>query len=383
MIRRGALSALTLAVLVNSAASGGDTPIVARTLMKIDASDLRLYRWARFCPVNSAYVLASAGGQGILLETVGGRTTALRDGDRPIGWLRESIVVAQAPPRYLLLECPSLRPATRVALGTVDPAPGVGHRGVQLSFNVSVAMRDGLGIPTFIPGAELAEFPVIAEERPATLRLPEHLGRTLVDGHGRTVVTCAKPIYGLKISPDQRKALMYVGNGKFRVYDTETTEFVDMPHGMYSWSWLPDSEALLGVASASSERTSEPESTLLRLYRLREREEIGFIVPDVVGDVYVSVLDISSDGKALVSVDYRGPKDLKSEDVRHHASEIGRPTIKSEWRILDISSTPVSQATEERVDAESSGDADRENRRQDRLTDDGAASGAPSPKTDD
>ncbi len=115
MTGRGALSALTFAVLVNSAAPGGDTAIVARTLMRIDASDLRPCRWARFCPVNSAYVLASAGGGGILLETVGGRTTALRDGDGPIGWLRESIVVVQAPPRYVLLECPSLRPATRVA----------------------------------------------------------------------------------------------------------------------------------------------------------------------------------------------------------------------------------------------------------------------------
>ena len=357
MTGRGALSALTFAVLVNSAAPGGDTAIVARTLMRIDASDLRPCRWARFCPVNSAYVLASAGGREILLETVGGRTTALRDGDGPIGWLRESIVVVQAPPRYLLLECPSLRPATRVALGTVDLAPGAVRRGVQLSFHVSVAMRDEPGIPTFIPGADLAQYPVIAKERPASLRLPEHLGRTLVDGDGRTVVTCAKPIFGLKISPDQRKALMYVGNRYFRVYNTETAEFVDMPRGMKSWTWLPDSEALLGVMDTSSpEPASGTAGPVLRFYRLRGSEEVGIIMPDVPGDVDVrnmdvSVLDVSSDGKALVSVDFLGPKEIKTEYDRRNASEIESPVVKSEWRVLEIPPTPSNGATEERADA--------------------------------
>jgi hypothetical protein len=346
MSGQGALAVLASIVLTAEVASCGDATATARTLASMEASGLRHCRWARFCPANPDYVLAQASGGGVLVEWRRGRATPLKRNDGlACGWFRDSILFRLSKGGYVLLECPTLRPVSRVTLGTAVLAPGFSRHVSRVSFHVD--MREEPKMPVSIPGADLSEYSVTAEERPPALRLSEHWGRTIVDGDGRTVATCARPALTLEASSDRQKALMCHGDTNFSVYSVGAAEFTVLPQGAKSWTWLPDGEALLGLADASSSgATRGTTAPILRLYRLRERREVRITVPDVRGEVDVRVLDVSSDGKALVSVDFLGPKRFKSEYERRHASEIGSPVIKSEWRILDIAPTLVSGATE-------------------------------------
>ena len=142
-----------------------------------------------------------------------------------------------------------------------------------------------------------------------------------MDDIGTSIFQSDAAIYGFALSPDTYRLVVYHGNTDHVVLNRLTGRQFELPKDIHAWTWLPDSNSLLGQVSVGlSPRSEEVVSTALHAYQLDgQRQEVE--LPLALDGAALQILDISTSGDIL----------LTAERVIPEAAYLGVFVLALDW----------------------------------------------------
>ncbi|MEJ7618483.1 MAG: hypothetical protein WKF30_16300 [Pyrinomonadaceae bacterium] len=147
------------------------------------------------------------------------------------------------------------------------------------------------------------------EDQAAAAVASDGANRNIVDASGRVVFRGDKQIYGISLSPDDYKILVYYGNTEYVLFNRLTRRTTQLPPTIHAWTWLPDSSTLLGEVSLSGQPSREEvTSTELYIYELAGARLARIALPPPLRGVALKILDVSAKGHILVEAERVVPK---------------------------------------------------------------------------
>jgi hypothetical protein len=308
---RGALAVSLMTVAVAFAARGTCQvvePTAAPALGSRVVATFRLGpesrpQWARFSPVNPHLALIDLGGQGLLLSIPQGTTRRIDKGLSPVGWLGETLVVRDQRGGLRLLDGGTLTPPANASVGLL-PLPWTFGKDRLMRFQMALPETSTTGITlTRAAGGDRGVVTAREEQSPVAVA-PDGAGRNLVDAGGRVVFRGDRKIYGISASPDGYKILVYYGNTEYLLFNRLTGRTTRLPPIIHAWTWLPDSNTLLGDVSLSGQPSREEvTSTELYIYEPEGARLTRIVLPPSLRGVALKILDISAEGYILVEAE--------------------------------------------------------------------------------
>ncbi len=299
------LSVLALATDTSQAAESAtpdtiDARLVTRLALKSESRP----QWARFSPANPNLVLVDLDDRGVLVSLPQGTTRRIAKELSPVGWLGQAIVVRGQGGSFRLIDADDLALAGQVAAGALS-LPWTFGKNRRLRFDAALPKSATSAIPLLIPGAEAGENALVAhEERAAAVVAHDDTGRNVVDADGRVLFRGGKKIYGISLSPDTYKLVVYYGNTEHVLFNRLTRRTALLPSSIHAWSWLPDSGTLLGEISLGGKPgREEVTSTDLYVYEPAGARLERIKLPPPARGVALKILDISTDGQILVEAE--------------------------------------------------------------------------------
>jgi hypothetical protein len=297
-----------LSVMVLTAAmSQSDDPPASTTVVSRIIATAPLHagsrpQWARFSPVNSHLILVDLDGQGLLFSIPPSTSRPIDKGLSPIGWLGESLVVRDQRGTYRLLNPGDLTPTRSLTVGSL-PLPWTFGKDHRMRFQMTLPENGTAGIP-LMPRAKMDGSVLTAlEDRAAVAISSDNDGHNVVNASGRVVFQGNKKIYGITLSPDGYKMLVYYGNTEYVLFNLLTRRSIRLPPTIHAWTWLTDSSTLLGDVSVSQPNREEVTATELYIYELASARLSRIALPASVRGVALKILDVSQEGTILVEAE--------------------------------------------------------------------------------
>ncbi|MEZ0469749.1 hypothetical protein [Luteimonas salinilitoris] len=300
-----ALTTNTSRAAESTAPGNIDSRLVARVPLEPESRP----QWARFSPENPRHILVGIDNRGVLVSLPEGTTRHIAGELSPVGWLGQTVVARDQSGRFRLLDTNDLIPTTRVAAGSLS-LPWTFGKDHRIRFDVALPGAAISTIPLRIPGAGTDERALIAyEDRGPAVVAPDDNASTVVDAAGGVLFRGDKKIYGVSLSPDAYKLLVYYGNTEHVLFNRLTKHTTRLPPIIHAWTWLPDSSTLIGEISLSGEPAHEEvDSTDLYIYDLAgaKLDQVG--LPSFVRGAALKILDVSVEGHILVEAERVTPE---------------------------------------------------------------------------
>ena len=295
--------------------------LTAQTINSTVVTELRFDagrpRWARFSPANPNSILLEVDGRGYLATLPQGTIRRIADGNLPVGWLGGTLVVDQSG-TFKLLDPDNLTPATDVIVGSV-PLPRTYGPGRRMRFVSALSGDAASTIPSVIPDADTTGFAMFAREEAGFSVVNE---TQVIGVGGRVVFTAEKKIYGIAVSPDDYKLVLYFGNRDYVLFNRLSQRTSVLPTEIETWTWLPDGTTLLGeVTEPASLRYEAVGRTQLYLYEAGGGL-VGIELPAPLDNAALRILDVSTEGHVL----------FEAEQVVPESVYYGVRGTKIEWR---------------------------------------------------
>ena len=302
-------SVLVQAFLITGIGSAGEqveklavikSQLVTRLHLKADSHP----RWARFSPVNPRLILLDIDGQGVIASLPMGTIRHIPQGMLPVGWLGQSVVVRDHSGSFRLLDGEGLTPSKHLIMGALS-LPWTLGKNRRLSLNLKLPETGSTMALSRIPGAEIKDLPLITLEDQASLHVnPDGAGRDVLDASGQVVFRGSKKIYGIALSPDAYRLIVYYGNTEYVLFNRLTGRRINLPATMHAWVWLPDSTTLLGEVSITADnRVEEVARTELYVFETVGQRLARINLPSPVQGASLRILDVSTSGEILVEAE--------------------------------------------------------------------------------
>lgn len=299
------LAMLTKAMACESLSTPGMAVANSQLVARLHLDTNSHPRWGQFSPQNSQLILLDVDGQGLVVSLPAGTIRKVPAGLLPVGWLRSLIVARDNKGHFRLLGPVDLTPAKTMTVGELS-LPWPFGKGRRLLFDVALSETASAGFLPRSQDAVINENSLVANVTRAGLSInAKNGGREVVDPSGTIVFRGDKKIYGIMLSPDGHKLIVYFGNTDYVLVNRLTGRATKLPATIEEWNWLPDSSTLLGHVSISPADPSHEVVTGTELYLF---EPAGkrcrrIKVPFEFRDAALRVLNVSRSGEVLVEAE--------------------------------------------------------------------------------
>ena len=299
-----------VAPLASDSGKNADT-VSSRVVTSLPVKTLSRPQWARFSPTNPRLLLLDIDNRGYLALLPQGITREIGKGLLPIGWLGQIVVGRDQNGRFKFLDAETLTSPDKVTLGSVSLPWNFG-KGRRLWFDLAYPKALTTVIPPVIPGSENESLTLTTSEEQSDVLVDPNSGhRNVIDATGKPVFQGEKRIYGITISPDTFKLVLYYGNTEHVLFNRLTGSTIELPTTIEAWTWLPDNSTLLGQVNVPvNARFEEVASTKLYVYELRSGNLKHIKLPPCLRKAALRILDVSTGGQFIVLAEQVVPESV-------------------------------------------------------------------------
>lgn len=295
-----------VAPLASAPGKNADT-VSSRIVTSLQVKAMSRPQWARFSPTNPQMLLLDIDNRGYLAMLPQGITREIGKGLLPVGWLGQIVVGRDQKGRFKFLDAETLTSPDKITLGPVSLPWNFGKdRRLWFDFAFSVSHN------TAIQGPKNKGQAFTTREEKADLLIDPNSGyRNIIDKTGKLVFKGEKRIYGITISPDTYKLIVYYGNTEHVLFNRLTGSIMKLPATIEEWTWLPDNSTLLGQVSVSLDARFEIVAyTKLYVYELRSGDLKHIKLPQRLRTTALRILDVSTGGQFIVLAEQVVPESV-------------------------------------------------------------------------